>query len=75
MRYVGQSLKGYGYGRRTQRKRRACGELYCLSKRHFGKVWRATKSAQERESCDERLRFFADPKVENEVFNDKRGEG
>ena len=25
---------------------------------HFGKVWRATKSAQERESRDERLRFM-----------------
>ena len=29
----------------------------------------------ERESCDERLRFFADPKVENEVSDDKSGEG
>ena len=47
-----------GYGRRTQWKRRPCRELYCLRKRHFGKVWRATKSAQERESCDERLRFL-----------------
>ena len=47
-----------GYGRRTQWKRRACRELYCLRKRHFGKVWRTTKSAQERESCDELLRFL-----------------
>ena len=26
----------------------------------------------ERENCDERLSFFADPKVENEVFDEKK---
>ena len=27
----------------------------------------------ERENCDERLSFFADPKVENEVSDEKKG--
>ena len=68
-------LRAMGYGRRTQWKRRACQELYCLRKRHFGKVWRATKSAQERESCDERLRFLRTRRLRTRCPTTKRGKG